>query len=248
MITYNDWIAKRQEIVENVTSKFERIDPRSLSGEGISENVINTAMYFSDASQSKNASYDQNCKLFFVTEGRHVWKGYSTCADLAHCILSMNGVTDPTLVNRDDDNWNGYIEDDEKMSAWKVSVNVSKLVYGAPALEKKYGKQFWIKRTLDIKPRPGDIVIIGEGGLEHVLVACSWGDNVLTSVDAGQVDEGGQCVKIRKRKLIEKNGLPYLSATDTGPSAAGLGTRVVVGWIDTATLISECSNGNGLLR
>ena len=57
-----------------------------------------------------------------VVEGRQKWRGYSSCGDLVHWCLRRAGFRDERVLNR---------EDDDGSIPWRVSVNVSRLVYSS---------------------------------------------------------------------------------------------------------------------
>lgn len=226
---------------EIVKQNFEKCDWTKLAGEEIELNVIKLANYFSDATQANGCTEQQKAKLYFVTEGRHNSKGYSSCADLAHCILSLMGITNKKIVNRNDDNFNDVIDNDEKLNQWAPSKNISMLVWGSKDIEKSLNQQLFVDGTSDTEPTPGSLVIIGGSGLggpEHVFVCTGIDDNVIMSVDAGQIDLGGQCIKTRKRKLYRSGGRWWVKSMDqvTGPSSVGSGGRAILGWIDVGVV------------
>ena len=72
----------------------------------------------------------------------------------------------------------------------------------------------------DLKPEPGDYVIIGSGYSTHVLTCIDWNDNKLISIDGGQIDKNGLQAILRKERVWAKKGNKYY-----------LGDREVLGWI-----------------
>ena len=215
-------------ILEDLSMK----DKSELSGEGLSEVVINLANYFSDASQAPNTSLKQQCKLWCLTEGRHTYGKYSSCGDLLHSVISLIGVRDTALVNRDHLDFDG-----NKNSSWKVGLNISKLIEGSKTLGSKYNQQIWVSGKEGLLPNPGDMCLIGENGLEHVFIITDKDGDNLHSVDLSQVDLGGQCAKRRIRKL-EKIGNDWwtISIENGQPVTAGLGKRKLIGYISTPSL------------
>jgi hypothetical protein len=247
-ITPAVWKSHRSELVALVMQGLQHVTTSQQSGEEISRQSARLATYFMTASQSKNATLHQQALLWTMTEGRHTWPKYSACADLCHLVLSLMGITRQNFVNRDDDNFDGVIDADEAKSTWVVAQNISKLIDGAKVYSKELKRQVWVPATQFERPEIGDLIWIGGpagGGLDHVMVAQEWDNDVLISVDGGQVDDGGQCVTQRKRAWIIKTGRPWLRAsTSAAPAAAGLGERGVNGWISISALW-DCFDGQG---
>ena len=240
-ITPQIWKTRRQEVMDFIKEDMEEIDTNSQAGEEIQMQSVNLSKLFRNASMDPNATLKEQAYLWVALEGRHSWPKYSGCADLAYCILSLMGFRDNRILNRDDDNSDGIITPDETASLWAIGLNVSKLLFGAQMLNKELGSEIYVKSRPDLnfRPNPGDIVIIGEYGLEHVLIANEWDGNTLISTDGGQVSsfDGIQCIKERQREMIIENGRPYLVAKNaSGPVASGLSKRFIVGWIDIAAI------------
>lgn len=251
-MNFQQWIARRKELTDLVMSDFSSVDFSSMSGEGIQEQIVSTAEYFHDATQKSGATELQAAKLFLMTEGRHVWSGYTACTDLAGLVLSISGVEIERFTNRDDDNLDGEISKQEEMNKWAVAKSIEYFVAGAQKLSKQLGRQYWVPGDRLILPGAGDIVLIGGsagGGFEHVLVckSVSSDGDMLYSVDGGQVDEGGQCVKNCERTVKQSNGRYWLAKPPVGPAAAGGGSRGVIGHITTSSLIYDLAT-RGLLK
>lgn len=246
-INFQQWKLRRQEIVESVinASEFVSFDPTQLSNDGIRSEIVNIAEYFSDATVKPSATMQQAAKLFCVTEGRHANQKYTACVDLAGLILTIAGVSVRGFTNRDDDNADGNIDTDEQKNLWSVAKNVEYLVAGAKKLSQQLGTQIWIEGTERLVPASGDIVVIGGsagGGYEHALVCTNVieteNNRVLNSIDGGQVDAGGQCVKHCARSIWDDGKRFWLKSAVVGaPAAAGHGGRGVLGHIETSTLI-----------
>jgi len=107
---------------------------------------------------------------------------------------------------------------------------------------KKDGAWVSAQNQSDYAPFPplGSYTVIGcrsqgesLGGMEHVLMPVDWdGDDedILVSVDAGQVDDatGQQCFKLRKRKYVLDGGHLWLEDVDRAQPSR----RRILGWID----------------
>lgn len=246
------WISQRKRLTELVMSEFSSVDFASMSGEGIQEAIVRTAEYFSDGTQKPGSTELQLAKLFLMTEGRHVWAGYTACTDLAGLVLSISGVEIDRFTNRDDDNLDGDVSKQEEASKWAVAKSIEYFVAGAQKLSKQLGRQYWVPGDKLILPGAGDIVLIGGaagGGFEHVLVCkeVSPDGSLLKSVDGGQVDEGGQCIKNCERTVKQSNGRFWLAKPPVGPAAAGGGSRGVIGHITTSSLIYDLAT-RGMLK
>ena len=239
-ITPAIWNSHRAELVALAISGLEQVNTSEQAGEAISLQSAQLARYFVNASQKHNADLIHQAMIWTVTEGRHQWKGYSACADLCHCVLDLLGERDNRLVNRDDKNFDGTIDADEKRAGWIVELNIAKLVQGSKTIGREKNRQVFVPGTANDRPEIGDIVWIGGpagGGFDHVFIVHHWENDLLVSTDAGQVDEGGQCVLERKRQWIIKGTQPWLRATtNSGVPAAGLGERGVNGWISVSAL------------
>lgn len=110
-----------------------------------------------------------------VTERRQRWRGYSGCGDLIHWCLRRLGLRDERILNR---------EDDDGTVPWRIGRNVSLLVFAT-------GRAFrWWRRGEAFDVSPGDMLLIGEYGLEHVFIVESLRDGVVRSFDYGQVFSG----------------------------------------------------------
>ncbi len=97
----------------------------------------------------------------------------------------------------------------------------------------------------DISPRPGPgaYVIIGcrtqgesIGGIEHAFLVVAWEDDVCISVDGGQVGQDGlQCVKLVRRRLVLRGGHQWLVREDGDPRTAP--GRRMYGWGDAERML-----------
>ena len=121
-----------------------------------------------------------------VVEGRQRWAGYSSCGDLVHWCLRRAGLRDERVLNR---------EDDDGAIPWRVSVNVSRLVYAT-------GQAFsWWRSGNPLGLRPGDMALIGENGQEHVFIVADVTGDTVTSYDYGQFFAGKHGGKSVVRRL-----------------------------------------------
>lgn len=78
----------------------------------------------------------------------------------------------------------------------------------------------WHLPTVGARPKAGDYVVIGTGLQTHALTCIGWEDDLLVSVDGGQVGARGL-------QAIHRVTRPWRAAG----TAATLGGRVVVGWV-----------------
>jgi hypothetical protein len=121
-----------------------------------------------------------------VVEGRQRWTGYSSCGDLVHWCLRRAGLRDERVLNR---------EDDDGATPWRVSVNVSRLVYAT-------GHAFsWWRSGDPLGLQPGDMALVGENGQEHVFIVAEATDEIVTSYDYGQFFAGKHGGKRTVRRL-----------------------------------------------
>lgn len=174
----------------------------------------------------------------FVTQGRHNWGSYSSCADQAHALLWMLGCTTRSFMNR---------ADAEAGLTWAQGVNISKLVSGARALGcwKSYKKADTSHGALETIPGPGDILLMGDfskGELEHVAIVDKYEFQVddeapqeladsmfpqiptrlwLHTFDYGQFANGKKCSLQVRREW--KDGRLH------SPSGK---SRAIIGWVD----------------
>lgn len=232
----NNWLKYRKDIVNLVLEDFEETDINSYSGEGINELSINIGNYFKDATIAPGSSLKQQAKMFVLCEGRNIWPKFSACSELCHFSLLCLGLRDPRLLNKDDHELIGV-----SANTWKMGMSVPKLISGSLAIGKELGTQIWTKASPDLMPMSGDLVLIGENGLEHVFIPTSIEDNVIISGDAGQVDLGGQCCAERKR-IIEISGKDVWTVAigaNGQPQAAGLGKRRMIGWVSISSLLPK---------
>ncbi len=144
-----------------------------------------------------------------VTEGRARAKGYSACGDACHYVLSRLGLTDETIVNRNDD---GGIK------PWAMGANLSRLVY-------RTGKAF-VWASMGKRPKPGDILYIAMP--EHVSVLGELDE------DAGSIatyDYGLVAPKTRKPA-----GKRCVSRFSIDNGKMRIGRRTLRGWVDIECL------------
>lgn len=142
-----------------------------------------------------------------IVEGRN-GKGYSTCSDAVTYYLASMGLRDESIIDRDDDNADG-IPDEKQVEPnddvlgrnhWIVGRAVTMLIEGS----KKAGA--WVDcKAGGPESDAGDWFWIGDHGMEHVgIFASAWRPCedldlgavkawYADTVEAGQVDAGGQC-------------------------------------------------------
>lgn len=227
-VTKTEWAKHRGEVTDLALDGLVK-EECQLGGESVQAIARGLALHLSDATQTpgepaKNilpSTVTQQAKVWFVCEGRQVWPKYSCCADVAHAILSLMGFEDQhgiKMLNRDDDNADGLVDANEAKSQWIVSWNIAMLINGAKAYGKLMESEVWVSGSEKSESGScligvGDIVIVGGwagGGYEHVMIAVGVkqvGEKMfLVSVDGGQVDAGGQCLKVCERELKFSNG------------------------------------------
>ena len=142
-------------------------------------------------------------------DGKYVTTGVSTCGLVARGLWHRMSIDYPALYSNyvPGSAISGEISFAKKNKAWQTYVPNS-----------------------EIKPTPGDYIIIGSGLSTHALTALEWADESLISVDGGQVDNKGlQCIKKRQRKWIIKNNEAYLD------------DKKVLGWIIFDLLLTRNS-------
>ena len=180
-------------------------------------------------------------KFDAITERRYVGnKKYSDCCDLVGGALALAGCTDERIINRDDDDFDGVKDakqpshedrswwDDKGAKPWKVGANVSMLYQGSIAAGA------WVKAEKSKVPSRGDSFLLDYGTNEHfgTFVTDMLFDGHVWSghtVEGGQVDEFGQCVKIYRVEMYWRNNVCYLRRD-------GMKERVLHGWIDATKL------------
>lgn len=185
----------------------------------------------------------------WVTEGRVIaWRQalksnpkaryYSSCADLGHTVLwSLLGaechdepgrqIIDP-MINRGE------------AFGWRDCVNVSELVFGSKQLF------VWHRAGEPWRAQPGDILVIGEHGAEHVAVVLSCHDGELISADYGQFNPKTGLYGARVRNRTVARG-PDRRLWATGSE----GSRPVLGHVDlcrTLRTVSLASQGLPVAR
>jgi hypothetical protein len=160
----------------------------TTSAESLDEALVRAVMvanarYACDGAAGRN----QRDPVFEeVVEGRQKWRGYSSCGDLVHWCLRRAGFRDERVLNR---------EDDDGSIPWRVSVNVSRLVYSS-------GHAFeWWSRGSPLGLRPGDMALIGENGQEHVFIVEEVTPDSVVSYDYGQFFNGAHGGKRVTRRL-----------------------------------------------
>lgn len=173
-----------------------------------------------------------------VTEGRHVGNNkFYTCGELVGLVYSLLGCRDEGIVNRDDDDLDGIADgkqppaEDRGQRPWKVGWNLTLLKSGA----QKAG--CWVNAADGILAAQGDAFMCGEDGGEHVGLweadpeptgrPDEW---CAPTIEAGQLDSGGQCTKRFLTFLRRESNRIIVSRTRGG---AG---RPYVGHVDLAGL------------
>ena len=125
-------------------------------------------------------------------------EGVSTCGVVAEGLWRLAGVDCPELLR-----------------AYVPGTAIARAIRFARA----HGA--WASPTMwaDLRPEPGDYVVIGSGMGTHALTCVGWDDDELLSVDGGQTDEHGlQAVRERRRTWRPRDGVPLLD------------DRRVIGW------------------
>lgn len=229
------WAQERRRVVELAKEGLVKTDLRYAHDPPLEPGEVSVALmdHLYTASQAPGSTVFQQALIYFICEGRHNYKGYSCCADVAHTILSLMGCRETRMVNRDDDNADGVVDEGEKGSKWRTQQNINMLYAGASQLG------LWVPGTSKAPPKPGDIVVIQvlkDGRRQHVLCVHHLeedrrtGNPVMVSIDGGQKDSGGQCLK-RRRRILRKIGRYWMTY-----SMAGKEDRGVLGWIDVGKL------------
>lgn len=207
-----------------------------------------------------------------ATEGRATWAGYSCCVDIDGVILAGLGLRDERIVNRDDDDLDN-VPDDKQQSGrdiwdgpgethWRVAENMIMFQAGARAAG------CWVDALPGRLPCRGDMPEVGgdspsDGGQPHVFTVVGdlapapanvWPKYAKTAlvaptVEGGQVDEGGQCVKGYETIFwSDAKGVMWISRV------GHTGARKLKGWIDVtrvtltapAQLPDDCEVGRAV--
>jgi hypothetical protein len=130
---------------------------------------------------------------------------YSGCGDLVHFVFfNASGAYDyhDTPKTRSALSWLNRTE----AFGWKVGANVSKIVFGTPR-----GCWTMHRKGGSFLAKPGDAIVIGEGGTEHTAIVRSFDPNTgtLVTLDYGQffspaprkpADHGGKQITRTVRK------------------------------------------------
>lgn len=176
-----------------------------------------------------------------VTEGRQsCWvvngkqRCYSGCGDLAQFVLWLAAgaerYTDPAVRRA-----MRYTNRAEAWG-WKQGWNISMLDGFVPS-----GSKVRHRPGDKLAARPGDLLLIGEGGQEHIMVVRDIAAGRLTSLDYGQFFDGKhggrQCVR-----TLRKGPDGRLWAFSTTPPG-----RPVVWSIDTGSVLRTVSGTGALL-
>lgn len=248
-VTQAIWNTKRAEVTAIALEGLVKQKPSDLGGEGWGVAAADIAWHFAGASMAPKATLQQQCKIWYLTEGRCIYKNYSCCGDVVHTVFSLLGLRDTRLLNRDDQNSDGIVTAQEARTKWSIGRNLAKMISGAKTLGSVVGYDGWVTKTDNpsVIPLLGDMPIIGGsggGGAEHTFVVVEWDPEtrIMTSVDGGQVDAGGQCVSVIKRQLVTnaKTGkLWFISPDKTNEERVDVrlyGGRGIMGWIDVGSL------------
>lgn len=138
---------------------------------------------------------DEIPELFFPFDNKawaqlYLKSGVSACAIFASAYLRELGLTDPELM---------------KPYQKQIGMAVSNVV----AVGRRHNALV-SKSDLLAYPNPGDIVVIGTNGNEHVLccVSSEASTGLLISSDSGQAS--ANTMAIRHRMMVLYNGLAYL--------------------------------------
>lgn len=183
---------------------------------------------FEEVTEHRQRSWLVNGKL----------RSHSACADLAHWTFwNLLGATKYNGVLRSAiEPWINRTE----AYGWKVGWNISKLRYKCPAWRS------FKKGECDAKP--GDAMLVGEGGSEHVFIVTSNDGTTLYSRDYGQffnptptvrgskADHGGK-VTVRTIR-IGPDGRRWAGATSIG--------RPCIGVVDCWALYQKMSGAGTL--
>jgi len=159
-----------------------------------------------------------------ITENRQNFNGYSSCGDLIQWSLRRIGFRDEKVINRTDDSGN---------APWKIGVNISRLVFST-------GKSF-VHAGKEFNGQPGDMLLIGENGLEHVFIISEVNGKEIVSCDYGQFFNGKHGGKNVTRHVVDGPGGRLYLAGGTLPG------RPWIGKLDICSLIKPYYDNNTLV-
>lgn len=223
-----DWRTPLQQIdTPKSAVDFRRvIVANCLSCVGLSAGIDETYPIFEKllGPSYKNAGWDLK-RPFRCWKENGIWRteGVSTCGLVADGNEARSGFDNPYLYQ-------------EYYPAQPHRTITRTIVWGSQV-------GAWIdgRSQHDLFPRPesGSQVVIGcrspyeeYGGTEHAFKVVRWEDDILVSVDGGQVDYEHkllQCVKLVKRRWIVRGGKIWLVSPSARPDLAT--GRRLYGWL-----------------
>ncbi len=180
-----------------------------------------------------------------ICEGRAAWAKYQTCGDFVGYVAAAAGVRDERYLSRDDDNLDGIPDDKQQegddlgpedsvgVHHWRVSLNISMQVSGGRAFGAWTDAKDLVQASGDdpgVLLGQGDSWLIGSNGSEHVgvivtpVVMIAPGIYAFDTVEGGQFDGAGQCVKLYHSLLRRVGGAWHITR---GMNDGG---RVLIGW------------------
>ncbi len=186
-----------------------------------------------------------------VCEGRASWASYQTCGDVVGYVAAAAGVRDERYVNRDDDNLDNVPDDKQQTGDdlppddavgqhhWRVTANISMQIDGGRAFGSWTDARSLREPDGDdpgVMPAKGDSWIIGTGGSTHAglivsdLTLIAPGVYAMVTIEGGQFDGAGQCVKMYHTLLWRVAGAWHLTRGANDPG------RVLIGWNDCTKL------------
>lgn len=161
---------------------------------------------------ANNGRMEGDAVFDHITEGRQTWwlvngkrRDYSGCGDLAHWTFW-------NLIGAEQDSGATWLNREEAFG-YRVGRNISNLRWKCPAWRSFKKGEF--------DPRPGDCLLIGENGREHVAIVESLDDGSYVSCDYGQFfpkfgKHGGKRLKRPYRK--GRDGRIWVGATRPKPA------------------------------
>jgi hypothetical protein len=173
----------------------------ALSIENISASNLNLRKTFENLLGPINGIWDLNRKFQIITiDNKITTQGISTCGLVAEGLWRRMNIDFPAL-------YKNYV----------FGTAISRSINFAKSLKPR--SAFQIPKD-DLRPEPGDYIIIGSGNSTHAFTCIDWEDDYLISIDGGQTDyKNLQCI-LRKKRIWKKIGNKFY-----------LGDREVVGWI-----------------
>lgn len=206
LIDFNSKLIEIERPSSDADLLTKAIIANALSTENISASNINLRKTFENLLGPINGKWDLDRKFQITTiNNKTTTQGISTCGLVAEGLWRRMNIDFPSLYN-----------------PYAFGTAISRSISFAKSIKPRSAFQ---TPEDNLKPEPGDYVIIGSGNSTHAFTAIGWEDDYLISIDGGQTDYRGlQCI-LKKKRVWKKIGSKFF-----------LGDREVIGWISFTLL------------